>query len=153
MMITRRLFDFPGFGWRSHFQELDRMRRNLDSLIQHFEGRPAAFATAGVFPLINLTESKDAYILRAELPGVKASDLVIESTDNNISISGERKLTETDKNAKYHRREREFGRFSRIISMPRRINRDQIEAKLADGILTINIPKSEDDKPKQITIQ
>jgi HSP20 family protein len=152
-MITRRLFDFPGFGWRGHFQELDRMRKNLDTLMQHFEGRPAALATAGVFPLINLTESKDAYYLRAELPGVKAADLAIETTDNNISISGERKIAETVQNAKYHRREREYGRFSRVVSMPKSINRDKIDAKLSDGILTIVIPKAEDEKPRQITVK
>jgi HSP20 family protein len=152
-MITRRLLDFPGFGWRGHFQELDRMRRNLDSLMQHFEGRPAAMATAGVFPLINLTESKGTYFLRAELPGVKAADLVIETTDNNITISGERKLAETVQNAKYHRREREYGRFSRVVSMPKHFNRDKIDAKLNDGILTIVIPKSEAEKPKQITVK
>lgn len=152
-MITRRLLDFPGFGWRGHFQELDRMRKNLDSLMQHFEGRPAAMATAGVFPLINLTESKGTYFLRAELPGVKAADLVIETTDNNITISGERKLAETVQNAKYHRREREYGRFSRVVSMPKHFNRDKIDAKLSDGILTIVIPKSEAEKPKQIAIK
>jgi HSP20 family protein len=152
-MITRRLFDFPGFGWRGHFQELDQMKRNLDSLMQNFEARPGALATAGVFPLINLTEIKDAYYLRAELPGVKAADLSIETTDNNISISGERKIAETVQNAKYHRREREFGRFSRVISMPKSINRDKIDAKLADGILTIVIPKAEDEKPRLITVK
>jgi HSP20 family protein len=152
-MFTRRLFDFPGFGWRGHFQELDRMKRDIDAIIQHFEGRPAAMATAGVFPLINLTDDKDAYYLRAELPGVKADDLSIESTDNNISISGERKIADAVQNAKYHRREREYGRFSRIVSMPKRINREKIEAKLADGILTIVIPKSEAEKPKQITVK
>jgi HSP20 family protein len=152
-MITRRLLDFPGFGWRGHFQELDRMKKNLDSLMQHFEARPAAMATAGVFPLINLTESKDAYYLRAELPGVKAADLNIETTDNNISISGERKIAETNQNEKYHRREREYGRFSRVVAMPKRINRDKIDAKLADGILTILVPKAEAEKPKQITIK
>jgi len=152
-MINSRLFDFPGFGWRGHFQELDRIRRNLDSLVNQVENRPAAMAAAGVFPLINLTEDKDTYYLRAELPGVKAEDLSIESTDSNLSISGERKIADIAKNAKYHRREREQGRFSRIISMPERVNRDKIEAKLDDGILTITIPKAESEKPKQISVQ
>jgi HSP20 family protein len=152
-MINSRLFDFPGFGWRGHFQELDRIRRNLDALVNHVENRPAAMAAAGVFPLINLTEDKDTYYLRAELPGVKAEDLSIESTDSNLSISGERKIADIAQNAKYHRREREQGRFSRIISMPERVNRDKIEAKLDDGILTITIPKAESEKPKQISVQ
>ncbi|MCU0600725.1 MAG: Hsp20/alpha crystallin family protein, partial [Desulfobacterales bacterium] len=76
-----------------------------------------------------------------------------ETTDNNITISGERKLAETVQNAKYHRREREYGRFSRVVSMPKHFNRDKIDAKLNDGILTIVIPKSEAEKPKQITVK
>ena len=152
-MITRRFLDFPGFGWRSHFSELDRMRKNLDSILNQFEKRPTAMATAGVFPLINLTEDKDTYYLRAELPGVKTSDLSIETNDNNLSISGDRKIANAVQNAKYHRREREYGRFSRIISMPKKINRDKIEAKLTDGILTIVIPKAEAEKPKQIKVK
>jgi HSP20 family protein len=152
-MINTRLFDFPGFGWRGHFQELDRIRRNLDSILNQVENRPAAMAASGVFPLINLTEDKDSYYIRAELPGVKAADLSIETTDNNISIAGERKIGDIAKNAKYHRREREYGRFSRIIAMPKRINRDKIEAKLAEGILDIVIPKAESEKPRQITIK
>lgn len=152
-MITRRLFDFPGFAWRGHFQELDRMRKNLDSILSQVENRPGAVAAAGVFPLINLTEDKDSYYLRAELPGVKVTDLSIETTGNNLSISGERKIGDVTQNVKYHRREREYGRFSRVVSLPLRINREKIEAKLTDGILTVVIAKAEAEKPKQIAIQ
>jgi len=152
-MVTRRFFEFPGFGWRTHFQELDRMRKNLDSLLNQFEKRPVAMADAGVFPLLNLTEDKESYYLRAELPGVKIGDLAIEVNQNNISISGERKIADAVKNAKYHRREREYGHFSRVISMPKDINRNKVSAKLTDGILTIVIPKAEEEKPKRIAIK
>ena len=128
------------------------MRRNLDSILNQFANRPTAMV-AGVFPLINLTEDKGSYYLRAELPGVKVKDLSIEATGNNLSISGERKIGDVAQNAKYHRREREYGRFSRVVSLPLKINRDKIEAKLTDGILTIVIAKAEAEKPKQIAIQ
>ena len=151
-MITRSLFNLPGSSWRGHFEELNRMRRQLDALFDRYEGRPSAAATAGVFPLINLTEDHDAYYLRAELPGITAGELSIESTDNNIAISGERKIPDAAQNARYHRREREAGRFSRMVALPGRINRDRIEARLNDGVLTVTVPKAEEEKPRKISI-
>jgi HSP20 family protein len=154
-MITRGLFNLPGSPWRTHFDELNRMRRQLDTMFNRYEGgSPAtrAAAAAGVFPLVNLTEDNDAYYLRAELPGIAAGDLSIESTDNNIAISGERKIPEAAQNARYHRREREAGRFSRVIALPCRINRDKIEARLSDGMLTVTVPKAEEEKPRKINI-
>jgi HSP20 family protein len=150
-MITRRLFDYPDLGWRNPFGEVDRMRRYLDQVLGQTE---AGFRLprAGVFPLINLTETKQAYILRAELPGVQARDLDIQSTGRNITISGERKI-EPNPNARYHRREREAGRFSRALSLPGEIDREKIEAALDNGVLTITIPKSEKTRPRQISIK
>jgi HSP20 family protein len=108
---------------------------------------------AGVFPLINVTEDKDNYYVRAELPGLKADDLDISVTGNTISISGERKLPVEDEKARYHRREREAGRFSRIISMPDQMDTGKVEARCADGILTVVLPKAETAKPRQIAVK
>ena len=150
-MINRGLFDFPGFGWRGHFEELNRMRRHLDHVFgQLGEGQPVQ-QTSGVFPLINLTESKDAYIVRAELPGVSAEDLDIQTTGRNISVTGRRQL-DPDKSAKYHRRERETGRFARAVALPGDIDREGVSATLKDGILQVTAPKSEAAKPRQIKI-
>ena len=108
---------------------------------------------AGVFPLINLTEDKDNYYVRAELPGVKAGELDIQASANNLAISGERKIASEDESAKYHRREREAGKFSRMIGLPGDINPDKVEAKLESGILTVVVAKAEAAKPKQITVK
>jgi HSP20 family protein len=154
-MITRGLFNLPGSPWRTQVDELNRMRRQLDALFNRYEGGSPvtrAAAAAGVFPLVNLTEDNEAYYLRAELPGIAAGDLSIESTDNNIAISGERKIPGAAQNARYHRREREAGRFSRVIALPCRINRDKIEARLSDGMLTVTVPKAEEEKPRKINI-
>jgi HSP20 family protein len=109
-------------------------------------------ASAGVFPLINLTEDKDSYYVRAELPGVKADELDIQVTGNNLSISGERKIAAEDEGAKYHRREREAGTFSRMVGLPGEVNTDKVEASLEDGILNVVVSKAEIAKPKQITV-
>lgn len=151
-MITSRFFDFPTLGWRSHFDELDRMRQQIDRLMNDTERQTFRVPGTGVFPLLNLTEDKDNYYLRAELPGVKSDDLEINATNSNISISGERKLPEENKGARFHRRERDSGRFSRAITLPGKIDSDKISASLTNGMLTVTIPKAESAKPKQIQI-
>lgn len=153
-MLWRRMFDFPSWDIRSTFAELDKMRREMDRLADALTRRtPYRLFTSGVFPLINLTEDKDNYYIRAELPGMKAEELDIQVTRNSVSIAGERKIPAEDKNANYHRREREAGSFSRIITLPGEINADKVEATMANGILTITIAKAEAIKPKQITVK
>jgi HSP20 family protein len=109
--------------------------------------------SAGVFPLINLTEDKDNYYVRAELPGVTADELDIQATANNVAISGERKIAAEQEGTRYHRREREAGTFSRMIGLPGEINTDKVDANLENGILTVVVPKAEIAKPKQITVK
>jgi HSP20 family protein len=151
-MIYRRFVNFPTWRLRSPFEELDRMKRQMDRLLEDARG-PYQGAQAGVFPLINLTEDKDNYLLRAELPGVKADEIDIQATANNIAISGERKIDTEKEGARYHRREREAGKFSRMIGLPGDINSDKVDAKLENGILTIVVSKAEAAKPKQITVK
>jgi HSP20 family protein len=113
---------------------------------------PHRLPQAGVFPLVNLTENKDKYFVRAELPGVKADELDLQVTGNKLAISGERKITAEDESAKYHRREREAGTFSRMIGLPGEVDSDKVEAKLENGVLTVVVPKAEIAKPKQISV-
>jgi len=115
MMFIRRPIFLPGISFRSTFSELDRMRQEMDRLMEGFGDRLFTPQSAGVFPLVNLTEDKDHYYIRAELPGLKADELDISATGNNLSISGERKITHEGENVRYHRKEREAGSFSRII--------------------------------------
>ena len=149
-MIYRRFFDVPTWRYRSPFYELQRMRQQLQEM---FDDAAPQSVGAGVFPLINLTEDKDKYYVRAELPGVKGDELDIQVTSNNLTVSGERKIAEEKEGARYHRREREAGKFSRMISLPAEINPDKVEAKLENGILTVVVSKAEAAKPKQITVK
>ena len=151
-MFTRGLWNLPTHGLRSHFDELDRMRRHLDQVFRQVEPGRTAGRGAGVFPLVNLTETAEAYVLRAELPGVAAENLDIQTMGRNITISGER-MIEVEPSAKYHRRERESGRFSRAIALPGDIDRDRVSAVLKDGVLQVTIPKAEAAKPRKIEIK
>ena len=152
-MIYRRLFNLPASPFARTFEDLSRLRHAMARWPEEFVNLPYQRDTAGVFPLINLTEDKDRYRIRAELPGVKSDELDIQATGNTISISGERKISTEGETAKYHRKEREAGKFSRIISMPDEVDPEKVEADLKDGILTITIPKAEVVKPKQIAVK
>jgi len=129
------------------------MRRQMDLMSTALFRAPAGETGAGVFPMMNVTEDKDNYYLRAELPGMKAEELVISVTANSISISGERKLAAEDDKAQYHRREREAGTFNRIVNLPAQIESEKVEARCADGVLTVTLPKSEMAKPKRIAVK
>jgi len=148
-MIYRRFFNVPTYRIRSPWDELHRMRQQLD---QVFNDGPQQREGAGVFPLTNLTEDKDKYYIRAELPGVNGDELDIQVTGQNLAISGERKIAAVEAGARYHRREREAGTFSRMIGLPGEIDADKVEASLENGILNIAISKAEIAKPKQISV-
>jgi len=152
-MLLRRISDWPSFGLRSSFEELDQIRRELNRLTGGPGREIFSQPRAGVFPLMNITENSDSFVVRAELPGMKADEIDISVTNDSLSISGERKIPAESEDAKYHRKEREAGKFSRVVSMPNQINPEKVEATSVDGILTVVLPKAEETKPKQITIK
>jgi HSP20 family protein len=152
-MIIRRFSDWPTWDWRSPFDQLERMRRDLDRLAGDFSGNVFKLPTAGVFPLLNVTEDQNNYYVRAELPGVKTDELDISVTGETLTLSGERKLPEESEKASYHRREREAGSFSRVISLPTRLDVDKVKAHAEDGVLTVVLPKAESAKPRQIRVK
>jgi HSP20 family protein len=152
-MIWRRITGFPTWDLTSRFDELERMRRDMDRLSEGLARGISKEPMAGVFPLMNVSEDKDNYYVRAELPGLKANDLDISVTGDTLSISGERKIPAEDEKAQYHRREREAGKFSRIVSLPAQIDTGKVEARCSDGVLTVVLPRAEAAKPKQIAVK
>ena len=152
-MLLRRVNDWPAWAWSSPFEDLERMRRQMDRFRGDLPRGLYGPTSPGGFPLMNMSEDKDSYYVRAELPGLKADDLEISVTGDTFSISGERKMPLEDENARYHRREREAGRFSRLISLPAQIDPGKVEALCRDGVLTVTLPKAEETKPKQITVK
>lgn len=133
------------------FEEMERLRREMDRLFTGFRGfRPFG---VGVFPLLNVSEDKDNLYLRAELPGIDPKDIEISVEGDTLTLRGERKSPEVGENVSYHRREREFGRFRRSLTLPTRIDADKVEAVFKNGILQITLPKAEEARPKQITVK
>ena len=152
-MLYRTVFNAPGRRFGGPSIDLEEMRRRMDRLFEAYGERQPSRAGAGVFPAINIAENSEAYIVSAELPGVTASDLELNVTANQLTLAGERRISAETKEARYHRREREAGRFSRAIALPGDVDPDRCKARLVDGVLTITVPKAEKAKPKKISVQ
>ena len=103
-------------------------------------------------PAMDILESKDAYIIRAELPGFTRDALNVELKDGTLTLSGERKSGELPEGVQYRSAERVSGKFVRSVMLPETVNEDGIEASYKDGVLEIHVPKAEKAKPRQITV-
>lgn len=137
------------------FEGLNKIQFRINDLFDETFGRSRAQQTftAGVWnPPVDILESKDAYLIRAELPGMKKEDFNVEVNDGTMTLSGERKLEEPATGVDYHRVERVAGKFSRAFYLPQTVKQDGIKATYRDGILEVHVPKAEEAKPRQIAI-
>lgn len=103
-------------------------------------------------PAMDLVETEDAFVLRADLPGLDAGDVNIEVEDRVLTVSGERKVQHEDKREGYYRIERGFGTFQRSLTLPEGVDADQVAANFDKGVLEIRIPKPEQRKPRRVQI-
>jgi HSP20 family protein len=101
---------------------------------------------------VDILESKDSYLIRAELPGMRIEDLKTEVNEGILTLSGERKFEEPANGVEYHRVERVAGKFSRSFYLPQTVKHDDIKATYRDGILEVKVPKADEAKPRQIAI-
>ncbi len=103
-------------------------------------------------PVVDIYDNEHNFVINAELPGVDKKDIVIDVKDRLLTLKGERSSEKEVKEDKYHRRERAYGSFERVFTLPAEIDPDNIKADYKDGILKIDIPKPEEQKPKQIAV-
>jgi HSP20 family protein len=103
-------------------------------------------------PAMDLVEGDDHFLLRADLPGLSEDDVNIEMRDNALTVSGERKAEHEQREKGWYRLERQFGQFSRSISLPEGVDPDGIVASFDHGVLEVRIPKPEQRKPRRIQI-
>ncbi len=104
-------------------------------------------------PATDIVEYDDKFVLHLDLPGIGKEDVKIKFVNNQLIINGERKSVSEEKNATYHRVERLNGKYYRAFNLPEKIVEDQIKAEFKDGTLTIEIPKAEEVKPKEIEVK
>ncbi len=102
---------------------------------------------------LDVVEAEDNYTIKASVPGINPDDLDITLEDNVLTIAGEVKDEADVEKEQYHLRERRYGRFSRSVRFPVMVNGDAVDASYAQGVLTLNVPKAEEVKPKRIAIK
>jgi HSP20 family protein len=125
------------------------LRRLQDEVDRAF----AAPARAGGFPPVNVWQGPDSAAVTAEVPGVDPAGIDISVKEDVLTISGARKPPETGEDTVWHRRERAYGRFSRMIQLPYRVDPDRVEARMQDGVLQIELHRPERDRPRRIEIK
>lgn len=130
-------------------REINRM---FDRFFRGFEDEEEV-RLATWSPRVDISETDDEYIVRAEVPGVSKDDIKVTIKDNVLTISGEKKQEKEMKNENFHRVERVYGSFSRTFTLPGAVKVDKIEAKFKDGVLTIKLPKVEEAKAKEIEVK
>ena len=150
MLLTRTFH--PWRATSGAWQAMDRLRQEMDRVMGSVEKEPGPVAQAGVFPLINASEDKDNYLVRAEIPGLAPEDVHISIEGKKLSLTGERKQPELPEGALFHRKERSITGFSRVLSLPADVDADKVTAKCQNGVLFIILPKAEAAKPRQITV-
>lgn len=139
--------------WTRPVSDMERLQREMNDLFTGFFGRAPGRVRPAVFPALNVSEDENNLYVRAELPGISSEDIDISVEGDTLTIRGERKLAEPSGEVNYHRREREAGRFRRIVTFPTKLQPDAAEAIFKNGVLKLVLPKAEEAKPKQITVK
>lgn len=135
----------PGDPWAA----LDQLRRGMDSVLERWGSPP--LRQAGVFPPVNIYETPDAYVLTAELPGLRSDEIDVSVEANRVTLCGERKI-EYPAEAGRHRLERQAGFFRRAVELPVEVDADKAEAGYRNGVLTLRIPKAPQHQPRRISV-
>lgn len=132
------------------FAALLGVQRAMESVMgsDWFGGRTSG---SGAFPLINVFNDGDDFVVVAELPGVKKEDLEIQVRGNTVRIQGKKAIAHPE-SASIHRRERAAGEFDRTVTLPDDVDASKVAAEYRDGVLTLRLPRAESAKPRTVTI-
>ncbi len=135
-------------------RELDSLQSDMNRLFDGFFGSRSGNSSGKPrwIPAMDLVESGEHLVLRADLPGLGEDDVEIEVKDNVLTISGERTSNHEDEGEGFHRVERAYGRFSRTLTLPRGVDADAVSASFDRGVLEIRIPKPAEQQPTRVQI-
>jgi HSP20 family protein len=133
-------------------REVDTLQGEVNRLFDTFFGGSNDVRARRWVPAMDLVESDDHLVLRADLPGLDSDDVNIEIKDGVLTVSGERKTEHEEKSEGFYRVERAFGSFSRSLSLPEGIDAEKVSADFDKGVLEVRIPKPEERKPHRVAI-
>jgi HSP20 family protein len=137
------------------FAELAGLRRMFDQPFEALFEMPfgPTSGQAGWQPVVDVLETKDGFVVKAEIAGVKPEDIHIDVEGDTLTLKGERKHEKSVNEAGYSRIERSFGAFQRSILLPPTVDTERVKASYVNGVLEVQLPKKEEAKPKRITVQ
>ncbi len=129
----------------------DRVNRLFNETLPQLFGEEG-WVSRNWAPPVDIYETDQDLVLKAELPGVDAKDVEVRVEDNTLFLKGQRNIRKEVKEENYHRVERSYGAFSRTFALPSSIDADKVTAEYKDGVLTLTMPKRQEAKPKTIKI-
>jgi len=138
------------------FRELEDMSERLNRVFSRPVVRPSGKETLTVAdwaPTVDISETEQEYLIKAELPEVKKEDVKVTVEDGVLTIQGERRQEKEDKGRKYHRVERSYGGFARSFTLPESVDEGAVKAEYKDGVLSLHLPKTEKVRPKAIEVK
>ncbi len=141
--------------WKG-FSELANLRDEMDKMWNRFFGGewPSLEAFRGEWaPSVDVSETKDSILVKAEVPGLEAKDIDISLSNDVLTIKGKKEQEKEEKEENYHRIERSYGSFSRSIRLPREVQGDKIKANYKNGVLKITLPKSGEAREIKIKVE
>ena len=138
-------------------REINSLQSEMNRLFNTFFDTPTPPGNANGLrrwvPAMDLVETDDHFVLRADLPGLAEDDVSIELEDNVLTVSGERGTEHEDRKEGYYRVERAYGAFHRQLTLPEGIDPEAVEASFDKGVLEVRVPKPEERKPKKVAIK
>ena len=137
-------------------RELEDVSNRLNRIFGHSTARAESgqemLAVADWSPSIDISETDAAYLIKAEIPGVKKEDVKVTIQDGMLTIQGERKMEKEEKGKKFHRVERSYGSFVRSFRIPDNANENSVKAEFKDGMLNVTLAKSAKAKAKSVNV-
>jgi HSP20 family protein len=133
-------------------REVDTLQSEVNRIFDSFFGAPPGGRAPRWVPAMDLVETDDQLVLRADLPGLDADDVQIEVKDGVLTVSGERRAEHEQREDGFHRVERASGSFSRSLSLPKEVEADKISASFDKGVLEVRIPKPAERRPHRVQI-
>lgn len=134
------------------FRELGSLQSEMNRLFNAAFDAPGGSPARRWAPAMDLLETDEQFVLRADLPGMSESDVNIELEDNVLTVSGERRSEHEADGEGFHRVERAFGSFSRALTLPKGVDPEGVTAAFENGVLEVRIPKPEQRRPRKIEI-
>jgi len=135
----------------SAWRELERVQQQMNRIMS--DPWMNRFETPATFPPMNIYSNKDGIMVTAEVPGLSAEDIEISVVGETLTISGARKPVTVGDDYSYHRQERISGEFTRTVELPHAVDAEKVDARIANGILNIFMPRVEADKPRKIAVK